>query len=99
MKVIFMVIIFFLTEFHYMKKSCKFSTFVLSPQYYATSGTACRIVSFMFHSRFHYLNVPVMEAEEQNVSILVQHEFVKAQLPLKLINFQAHKLTWLGPVK
>jgi len=40
-----------------------------------------------------------MEAEEQNVSILVQHEFVKAQLPLKLINFQAHKLTWLGPVK
>ena len=50
-----MMIIFFLTEFHYMKKSCKFSTFSLSPQYYATSGTACRVVSIMFHSLFHYL--------------------------------------------
>lgn len=89
-----MVIIIFLTEFHYVKKSCKFSTFILSPQYYATSGTACRIVSIMFHSLFHYLNVP-----EQNISILVQHEFVNAKLPLKLINFQAHKLTWLGSVK
>jgi len=61
-----------------MKKSCKFSTLSLSPQYYATSGTACRIVSIMFHSLFHHLNVPVNAAEEQNVSILVQHEFVNA---------------------
>lgn len=81
-----MKIIFFLTEFHYVKGSCKFSTFTLSPQYNATFGTACRIVSIMFHSLFQYLNVPIMAAEEQNVSILVQHEFVNAYLPLKLLN-------------
>ena len=78
MKVICIVIIFFLSEFHYVKKSCKYSTFIVSPQYNATFGTACRIVSIMFHSLVHYLNIPVMAVEEQNVSILVQHEFINA---------------------